>query len=68
MVDFTCSLPLPAAAERIVARGPSTSDATPEIAAALGDFVASGRSYPLDTSRPLGDSLEEAQRICCLTI
>jgi len=68
VVDFTCSLPLPAAAERIVARGASTSDATPEIAAALGEFVTAGRSHPLDTSRPLGDSLEEAQRICCLTI
>ena len=67
-VDFTCSLPLREAADRITARGPSASDATPEIAAALGEFAETGRSHPIDTARPLPDSVAEAQRICCLAI
>ncbi len=68
VVDFTCSIPLRQAAERITARGPSLSDATPQIASALGEFAAVGRSHPIDTARPLADSVAEAQRICCLTI
>lgn len=68
VVDFTCSLPLREAAERIAARGPSASDATPQIAAALGEFVGCGRSFAIDTTRPLAESVEEAQRICCLAI
>ncbi len=68
VVDFTCSLPLGEAAERITARGPSASEATPEIAAALGEFAGAGRSHPIDTARPLTDSVAEAQRICCLAI
>lgn len=68
IVDFTCSLPLSEATERIAARGPSASDATPEIAASLGEFASAGRSYPIDTTRSLTDSVAEAQRICCLAI
>lgn len=68
VVDFTCSLPLGKATERIVARGPSASDATSEIASALGEFAGPGRSHPIDTGRPLSDSVAEAQRICCLAI
>ena len=68
VVDFTCSLPLREAAERITARGPSVSDATPQIAAALGEFAEAGGSYPIATGRPLADSVAEAQRICCLTV
>lgn len=68
VVDFTCSLPLREAAERIAARGPSASDATPQIASALGEFVEYGRSFAIDTTRPLAESVEEAQRICCLAI
>lgn len=68
VVDFTCSLPVREAAERVAARGPSASDATPEIAAALGESAGAGRSYPIDTARPLPDSVAEAQRICCFAI
>ncbi len=68
VVDFTCSIPLEQAADRITARGPSASDATPQIAAALAEFTAAGRSHPIDTARPLSDSVAEAQRICCLAV
>ncbi len=68
LVDFTCSLPLREAQERIAARGPSASDATPQIAAALSEFADGGRSFAIDTTRPLAESVEEAHRICCLAI
>ncbi|RDH78167.1 AAA family ATPase [Mycolicibacterium moriokaense] len=69
VVDFTCSVPLREAVQRIRARGPSASDATPKIAAALGEPTAkTPGSHPIDTARPLADSVAEAQRICCLAI
>ena len=69
IVEFTCSVPLGEASARIQGRTESASDATPEIAAAMAE--RSGGSfdgYPIDTSRPLTDSVAEAQRICCLAI
>jgi aminoglycoside phosphotransferase family enzyme/predicted kinase len=68
VVDFTCSLPLEEAAERITARAASASDATPQIAAALNVSGAEARSHSIDTARPIVDSVDEAQRICCLSI
>jgi predicted kinase len=68
-IEFTCSVPVREASARIAARRESSSDATPQIAAALGDVGADGTTfYPIDTGRPLADSVAEAQRICCLTI
>jgi aminoglycoside phosphotransferase family enzyme/predicted kinase len=69
MVELTCSVPLDEAAVRIVRRPASTSDATPEIAAAMSepsDSMYSG--HVIDTTRPLAESVEEAQQICCLAI
>lgn len=67
--EFVCTTTLAAAQARIGARGETTSDATPAIAAALtsesGDWAG---AHPIDTGRPLGESVAEAQRICCLTI
>ena len=69
VVEFVCSVPLSEAMERIAARGPSMSDATPQIATALGELgTESADTYPIDTARPLADSVAEAQRICCLAI
>jgi aminoglycoside phosphotransferase family enzyme/predicted kinase len=68
VVDFTCSLPGGQAAERISTRGASASDATPEIAAALDISAPGVASHPIDTGRPVTDSVDEAQRICCLSI
>ena len=72
-VEFTCSLPLANASARIETRSTTASDATPEIAAALAEQRRSGdsnyeNSYEIDTSKPLADSVAEAQRICCLAI
>ncbi|MFV9635224.1 AAA family ATPase [Mycobacterium neumannii] len=63
MVHFVCSLSSAEAAERVVARGPSSSDATPQIAVALGGDAGSDRSHRLDTARPLADSVDEAHRV-----
>jgi aminoglycoside phosphotransferase family enzyme/predicted kinase len=69
LVELTCTLPLEVAAARIEDRAESSSDATPQIAAALAAnrSLASGE-YHIDTGRPLADSVAEAQRICCLAI
>lgn len=65
IVEFTCSLPQDAAAARIRSRTASTSDATPEIAAALDvPDVSWPGSHRIDTSQPLDHSVAEAQRIC----
>ena len=69
MVEFECAVPLSQASERIVMRGPSASDATPQIAAALAGLDAEPRDgFAIDTSRPIAESVAEAQRICCLAI
>ncbi|KWX19698.1 hypothetical protein AFM11_34190 [Mycolicibacterium wolinskyi] len=69
IVEFTCAVPLERASARIQSRSSTTSDATPEIAAALAEpdgHLPGG--HTIDTSRPLSDSVAEAQRICCLAI
>jgi predicted kinase len=69
LVELTCTLPLEAAAARIVDRTESSSDATPQIAAALAtDQSLSSSEYHIDTRQPLADSVAEAHRICCLAI
>ena len=69
IVEFTCSVPPEQASERIIDRQASTSDATPEIAAALAAHRdESPEGYRLDTSRALAESVEEAQAVCCRTI
>lgn len=69
IVEFTCSVSLRQAKDRIQRRQPSASDATPEIAAALTDNGAgSVDSYQIDTSRPLAESVAEAEQICCRAI
>jgi aminoglycoside phosphotransferase family enzyme/predicted kinase len=69
IVELTCTLPVDEASQRIENRPVTTSDATPEIAAALADLTgASAGGHPIDTTRPLADSLAEARQICCLAI
>lgn len=63
VVHFVCSLSSAEAAERVVARGSSSSDATPQIAVALGGDAVPDRAHRLDTARPLADSVDEAHRI-----
>jgi predicted kinase len=68
MIEFTCSLSRREAAERILGREESTSDATPEIAAALAERESEFDGHRLDTSRPLAESVAEAMQICRLAI
>lgn len=65
IVEFTCVVPLDSASARIRSRTATTSDATPEIAAALAEQdgkLPSG--HEIDTSRPLAESVAEARRVC----
>jgi predicted kinase len=68
LVELTCSLPVEVAAARIEGRAESSSDATPQIAAALERIQSVPGEYHIDTGRPLADSVAEAKRLCCLTI
>jgi predicted kinase len=69
LVELTCCLPVEVAAARIEDRAESSSDATPQIAAALEtNQSSSSGGYHIDTGRPLADSVAEAHRLCCLTI
>lgn len=69
VVELTCSLPTAKAGARIASRSDTASDATPEIAAALAEQGATVvHGHPIDTSRPLRESVAEAQRVCCLAI
>lgn len=68
-VELECTVPMIQAQARIVGRGATDSDATPGIAAAMaGDRIAWRGAHPIDTGRPLGDSVTEAHEICCLTV
>lgn len=69
LVELTCSLPLEVAAARIEDRTESSSDATPQIAAALaaGEVSPPG-GHQINTGGPMANSVAEAQRICCLAI
>lgn len=66
--QFACSATLDASVARIRARTETTSQVTPEIATALADREDHGwqGAHPIDTSRPLADSVTEATEICCL--
>ncbi len=73
IVELTCSVPLSKASARIESRGETTSDATPQIAVAMADQVdqvddSRDDGYLIDTSRPLADSVAEAQQLCCLAV
>ncbi|MEW5808777.1 MAG: AAA family ATPase [Actinomycetota bacterium] len=66
VTEFVCGAPVASAVQRIAQRGPSASDATPEIATALGGAVEDWpQAHRLDTTRPVEDSVAEAQRRCC---
>ncbi len=64
LVEFVCTVPSESAAQRVVTRGPSDSDATPQIAAALSGGTDWPGAHPLDTSRPLEDTVSEAHQLC----
>ena len=64
IVEFTCSVPPDTASARIRNRSATTSDATPQIAAALTEHTCGWReAHPIDTGRPLADSVAEAKLV-----
>ena len=68
-VELMCTVPLEVAVARIVERDATTSDATPQIASTIAAEKPSWtEAHPVDTSRPLRESLAQAQQICCLAI
>ena len=67
VVELTCAAPLDEAAARVQTRPVTTSDATPEVAAALSEQGSYG-GHVIDTTRPLAESVAEAQQVCCLAI
>jgi hypothetical protein len=68
-VELRCTVPLDEASERIENRRATTSDATPQIAAAMSEQTSAPTvGHPIDTTRPLADSVAEARQICCLAI
>jgi aminoglycoside phosphotransferase family enzyme/predicted kinase len=69
MVEFVCTATQETAAARIQTRTNTTSDATPEIAAALSGSDAEWHdAHPIDTSGSVADSVAEARELCSLTI
>jgi hypothetical protein len=69
IVELTCTVALGEASERIENRRATTSDATPQIAAAMSEQTSAPTAgHPIDTTRPLADSVAEARQICCLAI
>lgn len=66
ITEFVCTTSQDTAASRIDTRSTTTSDATPQIAAALGtrDHGWEG-AHRIDTDRPVADSVTEAQKLCC---
>ncbi|MGH3642555.1 MAG: AAA family ATPase, partial [Mycobacterium sp.] len=69
IIELACTVSVTEAVSRIAARSVTTSDATASIASAMarGDQTWAG-AHHIDTSRPLGDSVAEAQELCCLAI
>lgn len=62
-VEFVCEVPLEAAQQRIAARVGSTSDATPEVAAALAAGAAWPGAHRIDTGRPVAEIAGETVRL-----
>lgn len=65
MVEIACQADLSLSQHRIGTRGPTSSDATAAIAAEITSAPWPG-AHTVDTSRPLAESIADAQRICCL--
>ena len=69
IVEFSCDVALERATERIRGRGPTTSDATPGIAAAFADGGQGwGQAHRINTARPLTDTVAETLEIYRRTI
>ncbi|CAN3127410.1 AAA family ATPase [Mycobacterium sp. smrl_JER01] len=69
IVELRCTLPVSDAQRRIVERGATVSDATPETAAELArwDTEWSG-AHRVDTAGPPADSVAQAHRVCLAAV
>jgi aminoglycoside phosphotransferase family enzyme/predicted kinase len=63
LVEIGCITELSVAQQRIASRAPTTSDATPQIAAEITSQLWP-TAYPIDTCRPFADELAEAIEVC----
>lgn len=69
VIEFSCTATLATAVDRIRSRTETTSQATPEIAAALAAEHLNepwAHAHPVDMTRPVAESVAEAQQICLL--
>lgn len=67
--ELACTLAVEEAVARVEGRVSTTSDATPQIVSAIArDQHIWAEAHHIDTSRPLGDSVAEAQEVCCLAL
>ena len=69
MIEFACTARLATAVDRIRSRTETTSQATPEIAAALAaEHLNEPWAHPhrVDMTRPVAESVAEAQQICLI--
>ncbi|MDC9004208.1 AAA family ATPase [Mycobacterium marinum] len=69
LVELLCTLPVDMAADRIITRAPGNSEVTAEIAATMAAQHAGwDTALPMDTSRPIEFSLNEAHDAWCRAI
>lgn len=69
IVELVCTSPVGDAANRIAGRGRTASDATPAMAAELSGWSGEWPSaHPVDTTRPLEESVREARHVCAAAI
>lgn len=69
LIEFSCTTTLTTAVERIRSRTETTSQVTPEIAAALSAERLKEpwvQAHQVDMTRPVEESVAEAQQICLL--
>lgn len=67
VIEFSCTVPISEAVQRISTRTASTSDATAGIAAALGEAqLPWPEAHPIDTSIAVPEVVSEMERLCRL--
>ena len=69
ITELACTVGLAEAQARIAGRAAGDSDASPAVAAAMASETRAWTgAHPIDTGRPLTESVAEAQQVCCLAI
>ena len=69
ITELVCTVGLAEAQARISGRAAGDSDASPATASAMASETwAWTRAHPIDTGRPISESVAQAQRVCSLAI